>query len=78
MVILLILFGIILVCGFIKQDRLAATGVIVFWILELLFRDFGIFRFSNDLTVKTSFFAATIILGFSMIRLIKRNGDENK
>ena len=72
----LILIGLILTISIIKSNKYAAICLILFWVTELLFRDYGLFGGAglDPVIAKLAFLFSTIMLCISFLGLNKDIG----
>ena len=75
---LITIIGLIYSIGLIKKLKFIGIGVTAFWILEFLFRDFGMYGFPaiNILMSKIIFLVSTCILSIACLRLLHKQGGE--
>lgn len=78
MLFLILIIGVLVSLSLLKRYKWVAVGLALFWSLELMFRDFGIYGFPmvSSFFSKVIFLIATIFLCISGEKMLYLIGDD--
>ncbi len=79
MTLIILLIGLVFALLMIRKHKFMGVGLSIFFLLELLFRDFGLWSSSlNLIWQKLLFLIATLVLCISLGNILSGSGDEDK